>query len=127
MTTLTLNKLDVARAAAKAYREGRLSAQGSTPKCRYRDPSGLPCAVGAAIDDETAHEWDVCGGNTVTELIDRGKLRTDDKDALRSIQAAHDDWASGDEGGERQLVTALNNVLPPEERIDEALASCGEG
>jgi hypothetical protein len=121
MTKITLNKLDVARAAAKAYREKRLSAQGTAPLCAYRDYNGCPCVIGAAIDDDTAEAWDACrelsGGSAIRALSRRGLIDSDDMDALEDLQSTHDDWARGDDTAEAVLVCALNDILPPEERI----------
>lgn len=121
MSTLTLNKLDVARAAAKAYREGRLSAQGTKPFCAYRDGSGRPCVIGAAIDDDTAKAWDTYygehPGSAVRSLSRRGLLVSDDIDALEDLQSFHDAWVRGDSSSEADLIAAINEILPPEERI----------
>jgi hypothetical protein len=120
--TITLNKLDVARAAAKAYREGSLSAQGATPMCRYRDPSGCPCVIGAAIDADTAAEWDRRGPEIMTgvsTLHSEGLLATDDLGTLMRLQMYHDSWADGDDDAEHRLVDILNDILPPEERISQ--------
>lgn len=115
---VTLNKLDVARAAAKAYREGRLSAQGRTPKCKYRDPAGCPCVIGAAIDDETAKTWDgLVGSTSVSWLQEIGYILTDDQEALVDLQIAHDNWAKKVAGSELVLVSRLNEILPADEKI----------
>jgi hypothetical protein len=120
---VVLNKLDVARAAAKAYREGRLSAQGPTPRCSYRDDSGYPCVIGAAIDDNTAALWDMQGvnlGNGVSALHRERFLATDDEDALVYLQMAHDDWASRmEDDAEPRLISLLNSILPADEQITQ--------
>lgn len=74
----------VARAALKAYKEGRLSAQGPTPACRYRDASGRPCAIGAAIPDDVAAEWD---------NVSDSEFMVGAPFALKRLQMKHDQWA----------------------------------
>lgn len=95
-TPIHLDVQTVARAALKAYEEGRLSAQGPTPACRYRDASGRPCAIGAAIPDDVAASWDsLNGGSGVYTLIGAGEATTDGAIALMRLQDVHDLWTTG--------------------------------
>lgn len=93
MITLTL--ADVKAKALAAYNEKRLSAQGPTPACMYRDPSGLPCIIGAAMTDEEAEaltrEDNVVG---VATLRSRGRVKMDHNLDLAKGQELHDSWAS---------------------------------
>lgn len=84
---------DVALAAKKALDEGRLSAQGPTPACEYRDKSGRPCAIGAAISDEdvTYLEGELSTG--IFDLYGEGLVTTDDLSQLCELQGSHDNWA----------------------------------
>lgn len=82
---------DVRAAAIQAYREHRLSAQGPTPECAYRDASGLPCVIGAAMTDE---EHAGIEEISVLSLLDRRFIETDDIDTLIELQTAHDSWAN---------------------------------
>ncbi|AKU43630.1 hypothetical protein CPT_Seuss104 [Caulobacter phage Seuss] len=93
MTPLTLNVRDVAQAALKAHSEKRLSAQGPTPHCRYRDSSGHPCAIGAAIDDKTAKWLDSLTVSNIYTLIKRGDVLTDNSQGLQELQRRHDSWS----------------------------------
>jgi len=86
-----LDTTQVAKAALKAYKEGRLSAQGPTPECAYRDSSGRPCAIGAAIPDKLA---EVLTGSIFAIISTRG-WRTNNIQGLSMLQAAHDDWVCG--------------------------------
>lgn len=83
---------DVALAAKKAYDEGRLSAQGPTPACQYRDLSGRPCAIGAALTD--AQAGGLCGA--IEWLIGKGRVRSRGHRALAHIRRAHDRWAGAE-------------------------------
>jgi hypothetical protein len=117
MTHVVLNKLDVARAAAKAYLEGRLSAQGPTPVCSYRDASGCPCVIGASVDDKTAKKWDDLDDSGVIDLKAQDILESDDMQALAELQCLHDEWAAGSSWAESRLVSLLNSILPADEQI----------
>lgn len=93
---IQLNVLKVAQAAKKAFDEGRLSAQGPTPMCAYRDDSGRPCAIGAALTDRQAKALDDAGefsATGVVKLLREGRIKTDSPDDLSALQATHDDWA----------------------------------
>lgn len=87
---ITLKARDVALAAKAAYDEKRLSAQGGTPGCYYRDASGRPCAVGAALTDEQAKK--IHNGATVYGLVEFG-IEFDEVVAVYLLQEAHDSWA----------------------------------
>lgn len=88
MIDLTLSK--VVTAALTAYVDERLSAQGPTPKCSLRDPTGHPCAIGAAMtDDEAATPL---MPSAVFTMVSWNFAYTDDVDALTAIQRAHDAW-----------------------------------
>lgn len=97
MTTLTVKS--IAQAALKAYDEKRLSAQGPTPCCAYRDPTGRPCAVGAGLPDDLAAQLDVAihgGSMPIEDAAYAGYVSIARADAfqLRELQKAHDAWAN---------------------------------
>lgn len=112
---ITLNRDHVVAKAREAYETKRLSAQGPTPKCRYRDPSGRACVIGAALTDaEIASlpamiESDDGGaflitlGTPIGTLIRRKVVKTDAREFLRELQHAHDQWVQGQASGERDL------------------------
>lgn len=91
--TIVLNARPTAEAALKAYVEGRLSAQNDTPACLYRDASGHPCAIGAALTDEEVASFDK-PTRTIQDLHAFSRIQTDDIDALQAMQMAHDHWAN---------------------------------
>ncbi|AKU43631.1 hypothetical protein CPT_Seuss105 [Caulobacter phage Seuss] len=104
MIPLTLNVRDVAQAALKAHSEKRLSAQNESPACMYRDHTGHPCAVGAALDNETAHDLDKIVLSDIPRLIASGRLKTDEPDQLAALQRLHDEWAQARRDGHAQGV-----------------------
>jgi len=101
MQTITLQ--DVVTAGRKAYDEKRLSAQGPTPTCAYRDKSCLPCVIGAAMTDETVKLIKEKGwhNSTISQLINRQLVDVPPAEvmALVKIQDAHDKWAKALETG----------------------------
>lgn len=97
---IVLKAADVIAAARRAYEEGRLSAQGPTPECSYRDSSGLPCAIGAALTDEEANGL----GGSIGSAVNWGDVVTDDKGRLTTLQTAHDLWAN-----DRRVLLADNS------------------
>jgi hypothetical protein len=108
---LTLSQ--VIEAGRKAYLEGRLSAQGPNPVCRYRDPAGRPCVIGAALSDADATAFDRRYGNGensgVADLAAAGLLHLEgDEEDFIQLQAAHDDWAHGLESAHEWLRKLLN-------------------
>lgn len=124
-----LNKLEVARNAAKAYKERRLSAQGTTPSCRYRDRSGCPCVIGASVPPGVARIWDTYGDPSITNIYEEEQFITDDIEALNDLQETHDKWANnaynvGARTFEKLFVEAVNDLLPEEERI---IINTGDG
>lgn len=90
----------VALAAKKAFDEGRLSAQGPTPACRYRDAAGRPCAIGAALSDDFARS--LRQHENVWALRETGIITTDDFEGLRKLQNTHDSWADEPSSQERK-------------------------
>lgn len=99
---------EVALAALKAHAEGRLSAQGPTPACRYRDKSGLPCAIGVVLTDECARS---IGNVNVLGLVQDGVISADDVGALLLLQNAHDDWSNYEkEEGEAHFLAAARRI-----------------
>jgi hypothetical protein len=103
MQVLTLEM--VQEAARKAYHDGKLTAQHSDPwlrLCRYQIDD-YHCAVGAALSAETLK--DLLGPNhntqSVSALESCGFIRIaalSEREAIRDIQVAHDDWASSERG-----------------------------
>lgn len=89
-----LTARDTAIAALKAHEEKRLSAQGPTPQCSYMDPSGRPCAVGAAMPKDFARLHTNAG--TVSHLVSEGYVTCPegDEEKLEKLQTYHDVWAS---------------------------------
>jgi hypothetical protein len=92
-TPIKLTLAQVKAAGLKAYEEGRLSAQGPTPQCAYRDVSGLPCVIGAALPDEVADNPSTNGVN-VEGLLTRKLITTRALTSLMILQEAHDEWAT---------------------------------
>ena len=94
----TLNVRDVARAALEAHAQGRLCAQQPSTACFYIDPHqpGVGCAIGVAMDRDTAHFTDGLDYYKIDDIIARHPhlITSDDPHALRRLQVAHDDWAS---------------------------------
>lgn len=97
---IKLTKNQVFKAALKAYEAKGLSAQGPTPRCEYRDPSGLPCAVGAAInlddlsEDERRellnNDLGSVGSSTFGGVF---FIPAEDYQSVGLIQRLHDNWA----------------------------------
>lgn len=96
MTAIHLTAAKVFAAARLAYDENRLSAQGPTPECRYRDASGRPCAVGAAMTDKEAALLLIYNRTSVAGLPNKlVTVELGDYDRISSLQEAHDEWARG--------------------------------
>ena len=118
---IVLNVRDVALAAKKAFDEGRLSAQGPTPACKYRDDSGRPCAIGAALSadeiDRLLHGAEAEMETPIAGLAPH--FRTDRLDALTELQDAHDEWChtrggsgpSTPKAAKRDFVRVLSRLL----------------
>jgi hypothetical protein len=104
-TPIKLTLAQVKAAGLKAYEEKRLSAQGPTPACKYRDMSGLPCVVGAALSDDEAgrilafkNEHGMPGSILGIEALSRlGIVQADCIGAIAGLQVIHDRWASAAE------------------------------
>ena len=95
----TLNVRNVAKAALEAHASHRLCAQQPRAICFYinSDEPGIGCAIGVAMDPDTAH---FAQGQTTYQIDDIIEdhphlITSDDPHALRRLQYAHDDWASG--------------------------------
>lgn len=88
-----LTARDTAIAALKAYDEKRLSAQGPFPACVYMDPTGRPCAVGAAMPPEFAQV--ITSAGPVSNLIVDALITCPEGDEpkLLKLQMLHDVWA----------------------------------
>lgn len=112
---IKLTYAEVVEAGRKAYLEKRLSAQGPTPECQYRDRSGRPCVVGSALSDTDAQRLH----GTVQALVLANELAVDDVAAIGALQLAHDDWARGVMGRGRhspnEAETRLRKLLNIEE------------
>lgn len=78
----------------EAFLVGRLSAQGPSPQCAYRDESGLPCVIGAALTDDEAALLSSRKLTNIQSLIDDGLVVTRARRALPRLQQLHDVWAS---------------------------------
>jgi hypothetical protein len=96
--TQALTYEEVVLAGRKAYEEKRLSAQGPTPQCAYRDNSGCPCVVGAALPDSTIAviNQKFMQGSRVSQLRSADVISVksiDELDAIGDLQNAHDEWA----------------------------------
>lgn len=81
----------VKAAGLKAYEEGRLSAQGPTPACQYRDDSGRPCVIGAAIPDDHPGLAEFNESVPVDGLT-MWHIQLQDVPTLRRLQGLHDSW-----------------------------------
>lgn len=88
-----LTLAQVREAGLKAYQEKRLSAQGPTPACRYRDESGRPCVIGAALTDPQAHQLEGAQISMgVKHLAMAWRIEMDRPNELACLQSAHDSW-----------------------------------
>jgi hypothetical protein len=114
-TTIELTWAKVKAAGAKAYQERRLSAQGPTPTCNYRDISGRPCVIGAALTDDQVKPW-LAEGNLgenkyyIKTLRCRGVVSYSDRDSKKfsRLQGIHDEWCSSNvDGSEIALAKML--------------------
>jgi hypothetical protein len=76
--------------ARKAFDEERLSIQHHGGRCLYRTSAGLPCVIGASLDDNTAAAFDNKIEPAIDELVKNGWVDTDDVDGLAALQRAHD-------------------------------------
>jgi hypothetical protein len=96
----TLTKEECLPIMREAYRKGRLSAQGPTPACMYRDKSDRPCIVGSCFDDDVAQILSITGGNKstigaiITNEIAPFRVPIEDEDWFSSTQYAHDQWCN---------------------------------
>lgn len=92
---ITLTKSSVFDAARRFYEAGKLSAQGPTPMCAYVDPSGLPCAVGAAFMEMGVSESEIpeIGSVNSTAFNDVFEVSDIDLTDISLLQRAHDQWA----------------------------------
>jgi hypothetical protein len=92
---IILNKVDVLTAAKKAWEEQRLGCQDRSlidKGCRYHYPNGKVCAIGAALPDEVAKEFDLdTHSQPIDWLLAEGKVVSDDKKFLLRLQRAYDD------------------------------------
>ena len=111
--------LDQVRAAGlAAYHAKQLSAQGPTPMCAYRDPSGRPCIIGAAM---TESEVDAIGSNVPVDVFyvrtntDVPDTIPEERNALSTLQTVHDCWAKShtDRKGAAHLA---GNIYPPHDK-----------
>lgn len=92
-----LTLAQVKEAGLKAYHEKRLSAQGPTPGCFYRDPSGRPCVIGASLADEDAKRFDAQAVSAVSALCGMYfiKISASELGPIAELQQWHDRWAHG--------------------------------
>lgn len=122
---INLPKALVIEKAREAYLAGRLSAQGPTPDCRYRDKSGLPCVISAAVSNLEAERMEspLMRGTSVQSLVRARVIETDDEVFLLTLQIAHDDWAHGEEGREAIVCEMLGITTADLVAGDLALAA----
>lgn len=89
-----LTKAQVVAAGREAFLARRLQAQQPGfwvgQGCKYRSDTGIPCVVGAAIDDATAHLLDNQDEGSIGVLIVEGLVKTNAPAFLRKLQKAHD-------------------------------------
>jgi hypothetical protein len=108
---ITLKIADVVENGREAYLAGRLSAQNPREnrivKCLYRDDRGLPCIIGASLDDETAKCFDERPVSSVSSLVAQGLLKTDDFNTLKELQQNHDNWLAYQNGDSHQRLRQL--------------------
>lgn len=92
----------VVEKARKAFIAGKLSLQvsGELVTCKYRDRSGAPCVIGAALSDQDARRFDDRIrrdlGSSIQSLITEGLVTTDDPAFLGELQVAHDHGRLGE-------------------------------
>jgi len=99
MFKLTLS--DVKAAGLAALYAGKLSAQGPTPECAYRDDHGRPCVIGAALPfDVVDCLIDVGQGDEKVSDLSSNIVVTDPDELpkLARLQAIHDRWAQMEAG-----------------------------
>ena len=94
----TLNVRDVAKVALEAHASRRLCAQQPDTFCFYIDPDhpGIACAIGVAMDSDTAHFANGQANYHIDKIIAEHPhlITSDNPHALRQLQIAHDGWAS---------------------------------
>lgn len=119
---IKLTYAEVVEAGRKAYLAGELSAQGLRPACMYRDDSGRPCVVGAALSTEQAEFIRQAGQNAtaISMLIEDGTVSTRANAALPRLQSAHDDWCINLREGKRDKALAAETRLRKLLNIEEA-------
>ncbi len=105
MFKLTL--ADVKTKGLAAYNAKQLSAQGPTPACQYRDKSGRPCIVGAALPDDVAlslpQTQPVWGLSGLVKMVDADPK---DQREIEDLQRIHDVWALLAGDGEQKVERA---------------------
>jgi hypothetical protein len=70
----------------------RLSAQGPTPTCAYRDASGCPCIIGTVLSERDAAALEV---ESVDSAYESHLVSFDaDVSLFQQLQLAHDFWAA---------------------------------
>lgn len=98
----TLTYTAVLAAGRKAYEEKRLSAQGPTPACLYRDESGCPCVVGSAMERETISVLVAANYNSSRVQLIPNRIvdfaSEEDKQDIMCLQRSHDNWCMALEG-----------------------------
>lgn len=101
-----LTLADVKAKGLAAYHAKQLSAQGPTPACQYRDKSGRPCIVGAALPDDVALPLQ----QTQPVWALRGAIdyNPDELREIQDLQLIHDAWATLQGAGEHKQEIAEN-------------------
>lgn len=92
MTPITLTKTAVRAAVKRACERGKLAAMhphSATGANSY--PNGDRCAIGWALPAALAEHPDHIYA-LVEELIDEGLVKSTNKQWLRDVQLAHDQW-----------------------------------
>lgn len=88
--TFTLTLADVKAKGLAALEAGQLSAQGPTPMCAYRDPSGRPCIIGTVLPDDFIDEHI---NEKPVYLLPLVEIEPIELCALSRLQSIHDRWA----------------------------------
>jgi len=116
--TRILTLAEVRTAGLAAYHAKQLSAQGPTPACAYRDASGRPCIIGAAMTDEEAAS---IGPAVPVNMFHHRALSgvpdtlSEERTELSALQTVHDCWAKSHKDRlEARLLTY--NIYPAPDR-----------
>lgn len=113
---ITLHAGEVARAALKAMDEGRLQLQavsyGGKSWCQY-GTHDCCCAIGAALPEDVAREWDSLDDTEISEIFEREialPYTYEHYPYIDRMQAKHDNLIQLVEAGAISLQSAIKSM-----------------